>query len=51
VDAIKILEKMVKIRQEILEVSDTLKHLQGELDLQVHEMILVLKDKGIIKSS
>lgn len=49
-DVIKILENIVKIRQEVLEVSDQLKHLQNELDLQIADMVEFLKHKRIIET-
>lgn len=49
-DVIKILEKIVGVRQEVLKVSEQLDHLQKELDLQVYEMIEFLKHKKIIET-
>lgn len=49
-DIVKVLEKIVGIRQEVLEVSERLNHLQGELDLQISEMIEFLKHRGIVET-
>ena len=49
-DVIKILEKIVGIRQEVLKVSDQLNHLQKELDIQVSDMVEFLKHKRIIET-
>jgi hypothetical protein len=49
VEIIRILEKIVGIRQEILGISEKLNHLQRELDQQAADMIEALRRQGIIE--
>lgn len=48
---IRTLEKIVEIRQSVLNISDELKHLQNELDFQVSELVEVLKHRRIVETT
>jgi tetrahydromethanopterin S-methyltransferase subunit G len=49
-NVIKILEKIVKSKNEIREVRQKLEHVERELDAHVAEMIEFLRFKRIIES-
>ena len=49
-NVIKILEKMVKAKDEIREARQKLEHVEREIDAHVAEMIEFLKFKRIVES-
>lgn len=49
-NVIKILESLVKVRQELEETTRKMAYLKDELDLHTSNMIEFLKDKRIIET-
>jgi hypothetical protein len=49
-NVIKVIESLIRIRQELEETNRKIEHLHGELDVQTNDLIEFLKDRRIIET-